>query len=566
MSFLDEDHGLDFPPMDHSNSILSRAEIEAIQSESPREYLRSKQLPEEANLVRRCQPLMDGGVEAFNGATLVPLPDSVERPSLLQADTTYLPLGRHGPLDWPTAIEIEDNSSPSGTVTQAFSKESILDATIPPIDNLPNELLVDIFLWCFPRGTEFPVVRRRSPLVLCAVCSRWKAIAHSIPHLWNNVVLRGPTYGTRNATVDGVTQWFSRSSNSLRTLHIHGEYFFIPNFRPNGTAQHITNNLILPNAPRLRELAIFSVASFAPHLKGPIVPFDALETLHLGDETNYDRYAFDVITVFNPLHLPSLRAYIHTSHGCDKYTIPMPPFIPWQQLTFLDLSRAKISMKTCWDVLFKCHRLTKCMLQLESQPHRPSSPTHSPLRPISFPSLQSFSIVIHGLDDCTGLLQQMTAPQLKEFTFRANVWSHARFMDFSVRSGFALECFLISTYSSNLDTYAILQKHPSLVEASFPSGAILSGEMVDSIVKGDVVPHIRKFSCGYEDTEAAIRMLRARSVSRVYTRDGVDYSISSLKSVVIRIPDEPTDKQMMQIQSRRNVFVAIHVETRASIS
>ncbi|KAF8211064.1 hypothetical protein K438DRAFT_1449849, partial [Mycena galopus ATCC 62051] len=51
---------------------------------------------------------------------------------------------------------------------------------------LPTELTSEIFINCLSSGRVVPRART-PPLLLAQVCSKWRAIAFSVPELWNCV-------------------------------------------------------------------------------------------------------------------------------------------------------------------------------------------------------------------------------------------------------------------------------------------------------------------------------------------------------------------------------------------
>ncbi|KAG2098258.1 uncharacterized protein F5147DRAFT_777752 [Suillus discolor] len=51
---------------------------------------------------------------------------------------------------------------------------------------LPTEMLAQIFLYCIPEGNWKPVPRR-APMLLTAVCRRWREVALDMPDLWRRL-------------------------------------------------------------------------------------------------------------------------------------------------------------------------------------------------------------------------------------------------------------------------------------------------------------------------------------------------------------------------------------------
>ena len=86
------------------------------------------------------------------------------------------------------------------------AKRNHLEAQKEPINWLPMELLIQIFLGLLDFDSEDP--RYRPPFIVSHVCTKWRAIALSTPRLWSRITLRGfkqpviaQTYITRSAKV-----------------------------------------------------------------------------------------------------------------------------------------------------------------------------------------------------------------------------------------------------------------------------------------------------------------------------------------------------------------------------
>jgi hypothetical protein len=87
-----------------------------------------------------------------------------------------------------------------------------LEAVPPPpchISSVPVELLVTIFMLS------------NNPAVISHVCYEWRAIAHSQPALWRNLVLTaGPNGGGGVQVFRKIDEWHRRSSGWITELHI----------------------------------------------------------------------------------------------------------------------------------------------------------------------------------------------------------------------------------------------------------------------------------------------------------------------------------------------------------
>ncbi|KAJ7192405.1 hypothetical protein GGX14DRAFT_315439, partial [Mycena pura] len=53
-----------------------------------------------------------------------------------------------------------------------------------PAHRLPPELIGQIFLHCLPHRSNALMRTSEAPLLLCRICSVWRAVALSLPRLW----------------------------------------------------------------------------------------------------------------------------------------------------------------------------------------------------------------------------------------------------------------------------------------------------------------------------------------------------------------------------------------------
>ena len=62
---------------------------------------------------------------------------------------------------------------------------------LPPVRRVPVDILSMVFLECLPDrdNTQLVPSARTAPLLVSAICSDWREIAISTPHLWNSIFL-----------------------------------------------------------------------------------------------------------------------------------------------------------------------------------------------------------------------------------------------------------------------------------------------------------------------------------------------------------------------------------------
>jgi hypothetical protein len=83
-----------------------------------------------------------------------------------------------------------------------------------PVLAFPYELICQIFLLCLPRHGRVLPSDKTAPLLLAQICSHWRAIALSIPQLWNSIFLDF----THGARYDGISALFGLDSYPIRGI------------------------------------------------------------------------------------------------------------------------------------------------------------------------------------------------------------------------------------------------------------------------------------------------------------------------------------------------------------
>ncbi|TDL21659.1 hypothetical protein BD410DRAFT_286560 [Rickenella mellea] len=84
------------------------------------------------------------------------------------------------------------------------------------INDLPIELLPEIFLWCNPISTFPRPSRHRAPILLGRVCRVWRSVSFKTPQLWADITIgelkwsTGPSVPWNSRLFD---EWLRRSGN-----------------------------------------------------------------------------------------------------------------------------------------------------------------------------------------------------------------------------------------------------------------------------------------------------------------------------------------------------------------
>ena len=88
-----------------------------------------------------------------------------------------------------------------------------------PIEQLPPEIMAEIFAMAVLSEAVPPTSSRMTPLKLGKVCSRWRGIAWSTAHIWSSVYLR-LSRRRYQAQVALLRAWLDRSGRYSLTIHL----------------------------------------------------------------------------------------------------------------------------------------------------------------------------------------------------------------------------------------------------------------------------------------------------------------------------------------------------------
>ncbi|KAJ7509594.1 hypothetical protein B0H11DRAFT_1631428, partial [Mycena galericulata] len=77
---------------------------------------------------------------------------------------------------------------------------------------IPVELTSEIFLHCLPRKRKRPSASV-APLLLAAICQKWRYIALNDPRLWTVLKIHIPARCFRGYNADMVQEWLLRAGN-----------------------------------------------------------------------------------------------------------------------------------------------------------------------------------------------------------------------------------------------------------------------------------------------------------------------------------------------------------------
>ena len=271
-----------------------------------------------------------------------------------------------------------------------------------PINKLPREVLAEIFVQCvpevelWPRITGTPTSKHVAPLLLCNVCSSWRAFAYSIPGLWQTLFFRltNVSQATREDEVTAlIHKWMKRSGALPLTLRV--EACFISG-DPGGFQAMATALLFaLSHYSSRWEYVDLCFRACPPIIYPQLGYMPCLRRLCV--------MAKDSDTAQIPLSCPQL-----TRISWPFLCTPSPtPSLPWHQLTHIDFGAAMSSLEALL-IIRSCPKLTDIRIALNDG----LDGTFPGNIGVVNNNLQKLELIVHRT--CGPLLERLTLPALTD--------------------------------------------------------------------------------------------------------------------------------------------------------
>ncbi|PPQ65612.1 hypothetical protein CVT24_011822 [Panaeolus cyanescens] len=313
---------------------------------------------------------------------------------------------------------------------------------LSPIRRLPDDVFGEIFQHFAQIHGKDARSASFAPLVLSAVCRKWRIIASSIPQVWkvlNIHCIRYDHEGGYNLgplTTEGVMTWLSRSTDHPFSLRISYErhshpYLYAPDFTSidefrNGfktlarlLAQHVHRwmslSFLVPNLlveDLIREVILQSNEKETAHAFSVLRKFQ-MHCTEFGSLDNVDQAYMPILSA------PTLRNL--ALYGLESHLAN----VGWETLTRLSLHMC-IHRHTVLNILRHCKVLEACAVHIVYIPAELPPPNIGSLyeshltvddpREVTLPNLTT--LCIQGeIDDEANICGRLRAPALQHFLF-----------------------------------------------------------------------------------------------------------------------------------------------------
>lgn len=346
---------------------------------------------------------------------------------------------------------------------------ALLKILVSPMKDLPNEIIARIFEQYAYGPLPHPSCDDPCPpWYLGHICSRWRAVALSIPSLWNFFVVN----------LDELIGSDSRSFDIARYLLLRTgqSHFSCIAKRDDPDSADIADlfDLFSSHTNRLRYLKIDGVDDISSLEEIPEAPLRSLEVLDLS-VYDFDDSSENIdpssITLFNDT--PNLRRVSIYTNMDQEYSDPLLLGLPWHQLTHLHITNSGFpAFQITHALLLQCPNLVESSLNIPEDIHNSLA-----LPIIRLQHLESLRLSSKGSGEYGELLQYLSAPCLKRLALASehieSSWSSDDVVDFIRRSECKIEALKCSFFLSRLFILEILNETPSLKRLSMGGSEML---------------------------------------------------------------------------------------------
>ncbi|KAJ7633424.1 hypothetical protein DFH06DRAFT_1222790 [Mycena polygramma] len=328
---------------------------------------------------------------------------------------------------------------------------------------LPPDIVREIFVACLPTSRNAVMSAQEAPLLLCRICSAWRAIALSTPRLWASLHVSWAFLASKEPQrLPAVIHWLELSAACPIFLSVAVQGWNWDGWEISPGLELI--QLLAESSARWHHLELSDLSKDAAEKFAEMRP-PLLESLKFAGTISVLRQIGSVCMA------PRLHTLTFDSQGperLDELILDMP--LPWSQLTHLTLASirelerdcGKLSPSTLMTLLGRCPRLISIHVAMKE-----TDPEVASLR-VVMPYLQTFLISQGSLtpNSLEHLFEYVSMPQLRRFDIPTSlyIWP-ANFFD-TLRTRLPL----VEEFTMNLSSLTArslpdaLQSFPSLMK------------------------------------------------------------------------------------------------------
>ncbi|KAF7359292.1 hypothetical protein MSAN_01271600 [Mycena sanguinolenta] len=378
---------------------------------------------------------------------------------------------------------------PPETMAEIFLQLTAMEKTLKATPKQINELTMtyspDIHYMVRP-------VVHRAPLIFCEISRKWRAIALSIPRLWNSLSIRCKDKKTSTSTWL-CEMWLKRSGSLPLTIRLYPRPYKFPSFdRPFEDSEDVVKT-ILPFAARwgsldLDNLPASSLSPLCHTLSEPMPMLETLSVCHGWQSAITESAPWEGVRVDAP---KLRRLYFDKIGGARIITQREQATFPWSQLTHIDLGDC--SADDCLQILSQASAAVECRFDItwsfSPEAHHPS---------ILLPELQTLQIHVHDNVSLGPWWNYLTCPALATLFVGSDPLPQS-LPAFITRNGKTIEDFTLVNPGLDDDEFmAYLADMPLLRRLKVSDagqGRLITNEFWESLTwatAGDLIPLIPK--------------------------------------------------------------------------
>ena len=321
-------------------------------------------------------------------------------------------------------------------------------AILSPFRNLPQDILREIFYHCLPTDRNSIMSATEAPVVLTRVCSLWRSVALTTPHIWAKIHIpipghpasswRHPSYLSESALAKRwqnfselmqlrcqvVKEWLDRSGTCPLSISLsYPTHYILSNPLEHGADDELTDPLIeilLGFASRWSDIHLWIPPPLYKKLES------RLSNVVLPTLQNFTAKLHSKMVLPGPagkiIQAPNLRKL---SLDSPMLTLNYPTILPSvaNQLTHLSFF-TPIFDHDFFNIIKFCHSLIHCEAKLQAPwPWSHMFPPPSLLRPdveeVDLPNLEVLKL--YDVGGFSFIFRRIKIPSLKELYYKSKL-------------------------------------------------------------------------------------------------------------------------------------------------
>jgi len=366
----------------------------------------------------------------------------------------------------------DHQSSPGAHLARIQIDQTRHSASDSPAMRMPPETVGQVFMLCLPDPirwglqSSIPPNPLIAPLLLCNICSSWRAVALSMPQLWTSISAISGTGIRSRPHLNLIQLWLDRSgmcplSFSVEHSDNAGEDESIGDEGEGESIAESILDMFIPHFSRWQRIKLVFTTTFPKSLlQFPENGASLLEGVQLW--LSSDLGSGRIAPTLALSHILASSPRLCTFHWMHQFYVLRSVNLPWWQLTKVNIY-SEISIHDVLGMLSMSPKLIE--LSLDNIAGRPPD-SHFPSRLILAPELQS--LYIYTDVNLGPLFDELILPALRSITIIHSInvvpaWTQSQLTSLVTRSKCPLESFILKyTNIPEGDLIAFLQNVPCL--------------------------------------------------------------------------------------------------------